>query len=264
MAYIGIDRGIEDHWIYQDAEYFKVWFEILLRSRYSKEPEKKLIDGKFVTIEYGQFLFGRISWSDRLKVSEQRMRTLFKKLIDDDMIELIYKFPKFSLYSVKNYAKYNQQSNQQKDDTEQGIKDNANQQSNGTPTSSQPAANQQLTTQEESKERKKVKPEVIKTLYAEQVSLSEDEYFKLIEKYGSEESVKWAIEKLSNYKCSKTTKYKSDYHVLIGWVFEEFEKKRLFVVNGGQARGKVSSISKIQELYNKALEDEQREANGGY
>ena len=141
MAFIGIDRGIENHWIYQDAEYFKVWFEILLRARYSTEPEKKLIEGKIVTIEYSQFIFGRISWSERLKVSEQRLRTLMKKLVADEMIELVQKFPKFSLYSVKNYEKYNQQNNQQKDHIEQGFEDDVNQQSNSTPTSSQPAAN---------------------------------------------------------------------------------------------------------------------------
>lgn len=164
MAFIGIDRGIEEHWIYQDAEYFKVWFEILLRARYSKEPEKKMIEGIFVTVDHGQFIFGRPSWSSRLKVSEQRLRTLFKKLDADGMIELVQKYHKFSLYSVKNYAKYNQQSNQQKPEEYQWNEVDANQQSNRESTSSQPATNQQLTTQEQSKQRKqgnKVKKEII-------------------------------------------------------------------------------------------------------
>lgn len=76
----------------------------------------------------------------------------------------------------------------------------------------------------ESKESKVKKQN--KTLYAEQVLLLESEYEKVVEKYGNEENAKWAIDKLSNYKCSKSTKYKSDYHVLIGWVYEEFEKKK--------------------------------------
>jgi DnaD/phage-associated family protein len=156
VAFIGIDREIENHWIYQDAEYFKVWFEILLRARFSNEPEKRLIEGKLVTIEYGQFIFGRVSWSKRLKVSEQRLRTLFKKLVDDGMIELIQKFPKFSLYSVKNYAKYNQQSNHQREQLYQGFYDTTNHHSNSESTSSQPAANQQLTTQEQCIQRNNV------------------------------------------------------------------------------------------------------------
>jgi hypothetical protein len=149
VAFIGLDRGIVDHWIYQDAEYFKVWFEMLYRARFSHEPEKKLIEGKLVTIEYGQFIFGRMSWSERLNISEQRLRTLLKKLTDDDMIEVVQKFNKFSLYYIKNYAKFNQQGNQQKTHEYQGFESDANQHNNQQLTSSQPAANQQLTTQEQ-------------------------------------------------------------------------------------------------------------------
>ncbi|MDQ0062354.1 hypothetical protein [Paenibacillus harenae] len=149
MAFIGIDREIESHWIYQDAEYFKVWFEILLRARYSSDPEKTMLEGKLVTVERGQFIFGRISWSKRLGISEQRLRTLFKKLVSDGMVEPIQKFPKFSLYRVKNYEKYNQQSNHQQSQSDQGESGTGNQQSNGESTSSQPAANQHPTTQEQ-------------------------------------------------------------------------------------------------------------------
>src|SRR5690242_4478953 len=104
MAFIGIDRAIENHWIYQDPEYFKVWFEILIRTRYGKDTERKLIEGELVTIEYGQFVFGRIKWSERLKVSERRIRTLFEKLINDGMIELVLKYRKCTVYKVVNYA----------------------------------------------------------------------------------------------------------------------------------------------------------------
>jgi hypothetical protein len=88
------------------------------------------------------------------------------------------------------------------------------------------------------KVKEKLKESINKTLYAEQVLLSENEYEKIVEKYGNKDNAKWAIDKLSNYKCSKTTKYKSDYHVLIGWVFDEFEKKKLTVIKGGQPNAK--------------------------
>lgn len=156
-GFIGIDRGIEEHWIYQDAEYFKVWFEILLRTRYSTEPEKKLIEGKFVTIEYAHFIFGRISWSDRLKVSERRIRTLFDKLIQDGMIRVVSKYPKFTIYHVLNFSKYrpifdhhsDQQNDQQQGCMGQGISDICDQQNDSAATSNRPAADQQPTTQEQ-------------------------------------------------------------------------------------------------------------------
>lgn len=233
MAFVGIDREIENHWIYQDAEYFKVWFEILLRARFSNEPEKTMMEGKLIIIERGQFIFGRISWSKRLGVSEQRLRTLFKKLSDDGMVEAIQKYPKFSLYRVKNYEKYNQQTNHQQDQSAQGNSGTVNQQSNNGSTSSQPAANQQPTTQEQGSNKVNKDKKVLKKEYAEKVTLTESEYQKLVEKYGSEEWVKLAIDKLSNYKCSRKTKYTSDYHVLIGWVYEDFTNNKLRLVSGG-------------------------------
>jgi hypothetical protein len=244
VAYIGLDRGIIDHWIYQDAEYFKVWFEMLYRARFAHEPHTELVDGEIVVVNYSEFIFGRIKWSARLKVSEQRLRTLIKKLKAEGMIEVVSEHRKCTLYAIKNYAKFNQQSNQQSDQSQQGDEGTGNQQSNQPSTSSQPAANQQPTTKEERKKvnnDKKVKE--LKTIYAEQVSLTDSEYQKLIEKYGTEDNVKAAIEKLSNYKCSKKTKYTSDYHVLIGWVYDDFKKKNLIVLNGGAYNGQQPSYS---------------------
>lgn len=175
MAYIGIDRGIVDHWIYQDSEYFKVWFEILYRTRYSRETEQKLIDGKVVTIEYGQFMFGRNKWSERLKVSERRLRTLMERLQRDDMIRLVAKHPKQTIYQVVNYELYNspesrhnlagispeidQHSDHQGTLTVQGESEDSDQQNDRQMTSRRPADDQQVTTQEESKESNKVKKE---------------------------------------------------------------------------------------------------------
>lgn len=235
MAFIGIDRGIVDHWIYQDAEYFKVWVEMLLRARFSHEPEKKLIEGHLVTIEFGQFIFGRISWSDRLKISERRLRTLMDKLIADDMIRLVKRSPKFSVFCVTNYAKYRPANDQQETQSDQGISGGGDHQSDQQTTSECPANDQQATTQEQGSNKvNKGNKDSNKKIYAEKVTLTEDEYEKLIDKYGSEDLTKAAIEKLSNYKCSKRTKYTSDYHVLIGWVYDDFVKRKLIVLNGGQ------------------------------
>lgn len=146
-GYIGISREITDHWVYKDADHFKVWFEMLYRARYIKEPKTDYIDGHLVTLEYGQFIYGRVSWSVRLKVGEQKLRTLIKKLLGDQMIERVKDYPKFTVYFIKNYEKYNHQESLQN----KGADDSANQQ----PTSSQPAANQQLTTYKESNKENK-------------------------------------------------------------------------------------------------------------
>lgn len=165
-------RDITEHWIYQDAEYLKVWIEMLVRARHSEEASTELIEGQLVTIQQGEFIFGRPGWAKRLGVSEQKLRTLLKKLINDEMIELTSRFNKFSLYRIKNYQNYNQQNNQQgnqhinqqKTASPLGGTSLDNQQNNQQPTSKQPANNQQPTTKEECKERKNEKNDLNKEI----------------------------------------------------------------------------------------------------
>lgn len=158
--FIPISRDIVDHWIYKDAEYFKVWFEMLHRARYSEEPKTDMEKGQVYTIHRGEFMFGRPSWSGRLGISEQRLKTLMKKLTDHDMISLVCSYRYFSIYRLNNYENYNkinqqsnQQSNQQKHLEPQGfeqcVNQQSNQQTNLLSTSCQPAANLLSTTKEE-------------------------------------------------------------------------------------------------------------------
>ncbi len=180
MAYIGIDRNIVNHWIYKDSEYFITWFEMIYRARYSKEPGQETIEGKKVVMEYGQFIFGRTKWSERLRISERRLRTLIDRLLRDGMITLVSKYPKFTVYQIVNYEKYNSPEsrqhlanispeNDQHSDHQEPLepewfeRDNDHHKSQQ-PTSNRPANDQQVTTKEEgSNKGKKVKKESIKT-----------------------------------------------------------------------------------------------------
>lgn len=166
MGYFPFDRAIRDHWIYKDSQYFHVWAEMLFTARYSEETKTFLHEGELITIEYGEFIFGRISWSERLGISEQRLRTLIKKLEKEEMIVVSKKYRKSTLYLIKNYRLYNQQSNHQETLVQQDFIGHANQQTNVTSTSNQPATNQQLTTKEERKKeiRKEGKEQDIKDI----------------------------------------------------------------------------------------------------
>ncbi len=55
------------------------------------------------------------------------------------------------------------------------------------------------------------------------VSLTNDEYQKLIDKHG-EEATKQMIEMLDNYKGSTGKKYKSDYHAILSWVVKRYQE----------------------------------------
>jgi hypothetical protein len=224
MGFIGIDRGLRDHWIYQDSEYLKVWMEMLFLARFSEEPHTELIDGDIIKVEYGQFIFGRIKWSQRLKIGEQRLRTLMAKLKKEQMIELVLEHRKCSVYALVNYAKFNHESNHQRDYIQQGIMEDANHQTNHLLTISQPSVNHQSTTKEQSKQRNKVnKVKDIKLAYSENVKLTEPEYQRLVNEFGKE-LTDLSIEYLSSYKIEKDYKTKDDNLTIRRWVIDAAKK----------------------------------------
>ena len=157
-----LHRAINKHWIYKDAEYLKVWIEMLVRARYSPDPSTDIIEGQLITLNYSEFIYGRNKWSERLGISEQRLRTLMKKLLKDKMIEVVSHYNKFTVYRIVNYQNYNHQSNQQDNQHKHAsllgetviTNQQENHLSNQQLTSNQPSVNQQLTTKEESKESK--------------------------------------------------------------------------------------------------------------
>jgi len=72
---------------------------------------------------------------------------------------------------------------------------------------------------------KKEKPEY----YAEFVKMTEEEYKKLIERYGEAVTAR-SIEILDNYKGSTGKKYKSDYRTILNWVADRAQQE----LRGGQ------------------------------
>lgn len=112
-GFLKIYRKVRDNWIYKRSEYFQIWIEMLFCANYIREPKKILIDGQIIIINYGEFIFGRMSWSKRLNISESILRGLIKKLIADEMIEETKQYSKCTVYKIKNFSKYNQQNDQQ-------------------------------------------------------------------------------------------------------------------------------------------------------
>lgn len=76
--------------------------------------------------------------------------------------------------------------------------------------------------QKKPKKPAKKKPE--KKQYAEYVSLTEDEYGKLVYEYGQRAADKF-VEVLNLYKGSTGKTYKSDYMTILNWVINKVEKE---------------------------------------
>jgi len=64
-----------------------------------------------------------------------------------------------------------------------------------------------------------------KKKFAEFVTMTEEEYGKLLTKLGGERRVKAAIEILDNYKGAKGRQYASDYRAILNWVVDELVKR---------------------------------------
>lgn len=74
-----------------------------------------------------------------------------------------------------------------------------------------------------------------KDKYLERVMLTKDEYQSLLTKYEDESLLQKGLEILNNYIQTKEPKYKSHYHVMIGWVYER-------VINDARKNGFNSSF----------------------
>jgi hypothetical protein len=104
------------------------------------------------------------------------------------------------------------------------------------------------------KESKEKKSKVNKINYAEYVSMTNDEYQKILDAYG-EEATKRMIEILDNYKGSTGKKYKSDYRTILNWVVQRYleeknkqggiENDKKYAVNSGNIKRSYGQSYKI-------------------
>jgi predicted phage replisome organizer len=86
-----------------------------------------------------------------------------------------------------------------------------------------------------------------KYIYAELVSLTVDEYSRLVERFG-EDSTKDRIESLSLYKQSKGVHYKSDYATILNW--DRMDEKKRLANKNNQSKLKSAGVS---DEHNKKL-----------
>lgn len=215
---IPICRSVLKHWVYQDAEYLKVWLTMLSRARYIDEPKTVIYEKSLCTLNYGEFIFGYKAWSEKTGISYQRLRGLISKLMKDNMLILKTQTNHFTVYEITNYSKFNSQ----KSPTPSGLEGSANSQS----TAKQQSGNSQVTTNEEgTKKEKKVKKDYISILDADYVHLTQKQYDNIVSKYGKETTDR-KIDDLNTWKGSKGGVSKDDNLTLQNWIRRDSEKKQ--------------------------------------
>lgn len=78
---------------------------------------------------------------------------------------------------------------------------------------------------ETASKKRSSKPKIDKTMFAEFVSMTNDEYTSLVAKVG-EQGTNRCIEILDNYKGASGKKYNSDYRAILNWVISRYEEER--------------------------------------
>ncbi len=156
----------------------------------------------------GQLLTGLSSLNKHTGISYQTLRTCLKRLEKTKEIN-IQATNQYSIITICNYEEYQQKQQA------------TNKQPNKRLTNDQQATNNKQEEEEEIKKEKKV--------YAEFVSMLEDEYKKLVSFHGAR-NTKIFIDVLNNYKGSTGKTYKSDYLTILNWVIDKTKKEGKYQV----------------------------------
>lgn len=110
-GWIKVHRQVMDHWIWEDAERFKWWMEIILLTNHT--DKKTVIGGELITIKRGTFHTSELKLSDRWGVSRNRVRRFLQLLEDDDMIST-KKTTNGTTIKVHNYGVYQGKNEEEK------------------------------------------------------------------------------------------------------------------------------------------------------
>lgn len=112
-GWIKIHREIADHWIFQDADKFKWWIDMLFLASY--EANRVNIGNRIVEVKRGQFLGSLAFLSKRWGVSKERVISFLRLLQSDGMIDKSSD-RNVTLITICNYESYQDVSDNLPDD----------------------------------------------------------------------------------------------------------------------------------------------------
>lgn len=102
-GWIKLHRQIVDNWIWEDADMFKAWIDILLMVNH--EDKKIYVNGKLTTIHRGEKLTSITKLSDRWRWSKRRVMR-FLDLLEEDEMCTTERTTYGTTLKVVNYAEY--------------------------------------------------------------------------------------------------------------------------------------------------------------
>lgn len=250
-GFIKLERSIFEHWIFQDAEKFKAFVDLIQLARW--KDEKLLIGNNLITIPRGSYYTSELKLAERWGWGIKKTRS-FLKLLENEKMITKKGTPKGTTLTVTNYDFY------QSEGTTKGITKDTTEDI----TEEQQRAQQRHNkghTKEEIKERKEIKegkevkeyidkPSKHKHGEYKHVLLTDDEYTKLVNELGIP-LAKDTITFLDEYIEMKGYKAKSHYLCIKKWVVDAVKEKQLKA-----NRNKSGSTQNLKQLFKEAQNEE--------
>ena len=106
-GWIKLSRDITKHWIFQDAEFFKWWFDLLTMAAWN--DHKVMYDAHLFTLKRGQTIASISYLSERWGRNRKRIIRFLQLLEKDGMITRTVRDRQTSVLTICNYGRYQEQ-----------------------------------------------------------------------------------------------------------------------------------------------------------
>lgn len=193
QGWIKLHRKVKSHWLFTEKRTFtkfEAWIDLLLEVNH--KDNKFILGNDLVEVKRGQTITSIRQLCDRWNWSNSKVTKFLKMLEIDEMLD-VKSDTKKTVITIANYDIYQVQETEETTDKRH---------------TSDSEATQKHTNKNDKNEKK--------NKYADFVSLTLEEYEKLLEQFG-EQGTAERIERLNLYKGSTGKKYKSDYLTVLNW-----------------------------------------------
>lgn len=102
-GFIKLDRNIFDHWIFQDAEKFRAFVDLIQLARW--KDEKLLIGNDVITVPRGSYYTSELKLAERWSWSRKKTRE-FLKLLENEKMIIKKGTTKGTMLTIENYRFY--------------------------------------------------------------------------------------------------------------------------------------------------------------
>ena len=218
-------REIFENPIWHNIVEFRLFFLIYGQAIFKEEGYTK----GGVKLEKGQWirsyrnLQSDLEYVENRSVKKYSLSTIHRSvehLVKDERIK-IEECELGSLFTVLNYARYQGLDNYKRDN-ENAERTESERRENGNETESERQRNNKKNV---NKVNKVNKVNNDKKVYAEFVTLTDEEHKRLVDEHG-EELTTQMITILDNYKGANGKKYKSDYRAILTWVIKRAKEEK--------------------------------------